>query len=327
MNRYGLIFFDKFPDAYLRNEKLLSALQSLESALILLGHGRYPNAVALMTECIEKMLKSRSESKFEDRVSLEQLIKDYNRTEGVNPELAKKSHEVRQFRNKIIHGSYSPKDDESCIKLAFTSAMPYIDHLVRTITDDELSGIFASMGSVSNDWLGRVFLDTRRVIHRKVDRKENKQKALSHDDSDKLKTSLTFLNMVFIRISMTGYNLKAITPAYNSLEVDFCLAYEEDDRGGSFWEFKKERFSNFFSEEFDDAAILLDDFHCVRCNEERIVALEEDARIVKIGCAGCEYIVTDSDVIAVFFTEKINDKIRAKLFSDSYSLLAQDEII
>ena len=325
MNENNLIFFNKFPSKYLGAEELVSALQSLESALVLIAHGRYPNVVPLMIECIEKMLRHIQGVGPKDGVALFDLLKDYNGKHKINTDLASNIEDVRRFRNNLIHNSYSPKHDEKCIKLAFLTCMPYIDHLVRTITRNDLDGIFSSMSSVSNDWLGEVFRNTRQVIQKKANRSKKAREVKGKDSAYQIESSLVILKMVFLRIAMTGYNLKAITPAYNSLEVDFLNECETQDRG-NLSEYKTSRFSIFLNQEFDGAGILLDGFDCPRCSMPRIVALEEDGEMTKVGCAGCEYTITDADVIAVFYTKKLDDSNREKLFASPYATIAIEEL-
>ena len=50
-----LIFFRDIPEKYFKKPELASSLQSIETALLLIGNNRWPNTLTLLWEATEKL--------------------------------------------------------------------------------------------------------------------------------------------------------------------------------------------------------------------------------------------------------------------------------
>ena len=315
-----LIFFDHLPSKILKDPRIISGMQSLESALVLIGFQRYPNVIALMTECIEKLLRHHYDASSDTKANLNQLIERYNEDASVTSLLKNKVNELRKFRNSLIHDAYSTKDDYKSIALAFTAALPFIDHLIRTITKGELQGIFASMDKESHAWLADIFLDTRKVVTLKLNRIE---KTKGNPNKSDLRHALYFLVLASRRIALSGYNLEAITPAYNNLEVSFYM--EEDSYSEAVYRFREKYFGEFIDSVFGGEGQLMEDLDCIKCSESYIVVLEdESSNLVEAGCVACQYSVSDPDLLAIFFKNKLSARDLNKL--NNFETNAKDEI-
>jgi hypothetical protein len=126
-----LIFLNLSPEhltAIQARPPLISALQSFETALLLLAQGRYPQALTTVASAIESAGKAHLRLPPEERCELAQLNPILNGelpTEKRLPlgELRK----FRETRNRLTHYGFTPRDDEESVSLFLKTALPFLD--------------------------------------------------------------------------------------------------------------------------------------------------------------------------------------------------------
>lgn len=96
----------------------ISSLQSFETSLIMIGLGRWANAVAHITTAIEGLAKGdRLDGKLVDLINL--FCSRHNLTES----LRESAQIVRQRRNQFMHGSVTPRDNALAIRIYLVHAL------------------------------------------------------------------------------------------------------------------------------------------------------------------------------------------------------------
>jgi len=296
---------------------MVSSLQSIESAMIMMAAGRFPSVVPLMVEAIEKLLKIHF-GPDASGMDLPDLIKKFNSEAKIKPDFQKNIFRLRKTRNRYIHYGYSPKDDDEAIELTFTTAMPYIDQIVCSVTKEEVEGLFKSIEKVSSDYLGMTFLDTRRIITRKISRNEKRKP----NEKESLKSGLWLLKTVFRVAQDIGYINQWFHPVYDPLGYDWKLKWMECD-DGTWWEFLTERRKKNIKELDPDGyfSYRLTKNLCMWCGGDCMIVFisnqvaEPDFQIDRYECADCEHGTTDKDVISIYLKNKLEETDRKKILA------------
>ncbi|CAN1494721.1 hypothetical protein MCEMIEM12_00298 [Burkholderiaceae bacterium] len=125
--RPHFIFFTNLADFQFKllrkNPPLASALQSLETCLLLVSLNRYPSALASCAMALESAWKAASKKGPEKNDNFAEILGDINAT---LPKEAP-SFDFKNFRilrNNIVHFGYTPKDDDLAAKLIFSIGLP-----------------------------------------------------------------------------------------------------------------------------------------------------------------------------------------------------------
>lgn len=93
------------------NGELLSCLQAFESSLLMIGMGRWTNALISIGLAVELLAKSSCERP----TSFLEAIDEFCSKHHLSEELKQAAHETRKKRNDYIHHSTIPKDNEDAI--------------------------------------------------------------------------------------------------------------------------------------------------------------------------------------------------------------------
>ena len=129
-----LYFFDDFPEDYLGRDGIPAALQSAETAILLIAMGRWPAITGLIWQACELFLRAKYTNPGEtyrnkNLPNGKQLQERFFQHSNILTEsLNNKATNLRALRNQVIHEGYSPKFDDTCIDLFL---MPEYPILVR----------------------------------------------------------------------------------------------------------------------------------------------------------------------------------------------------
>lgn len=107
---------------------LISTFQSIDTGLLLLAHGRHPQALSIFASALESAAKAHLQLKPDDRYNLAEALPELNNK--LPTERALPSNVLSKFRKKrnlITHYGYSHQDDEESVFLIFSTALPLID--------------------------------------------------------------------------------------------------------------------------------------------------------------------------------------------------------
>ena len=127
LERPIFLFFANFADYHFdlleKNPPLASAIQSLETCLLLVSMDRYPSAMASCAMALESAWKAASKKGPEINVNFAEILGD------INAALPKEAptfdfKKFRTLRNNIVHFGYTPKDDDIAAKLIFSIGIP-----------------------------------------------------------------------------------------------------------------------------------------------------------------------------------------------------------
>ncbi len=107
---------------------LASALQNFETALMLLAHGRHPQALAVTTSSIESAGKAHLRLEPDANYNFATLNADLN-SELPKDKMYRSTdlQALRKARNRIVHFGFSARDDEESVRLMFGTALPFLD--------------------------------------------------------------------------------------------------------------------------------------------------------------------------------------------------------
>ena len=120
-------FFTNLDDFKLKNivqrPPLASAIQSLETCLLLISLDRFPSALASCAMAIESAWKAAENIGQEYKGDFAKILGE------VNLALPKSApsfnlKEFRRLRNDVVHFGYSPKDDEAAARMLFSTGIP-----------------------------------------------------------------------------------------------------------------------------------------------------------------------------------------------------------
>ena len=308
-----LSYFSAIDNHELQEDMVLSALQAIETALLLIAADKWPTVITLLFESAEKLLKTLvpSEKKGDDKNNqetarrldngAEQLIKRYAKKYHLSNVAKKDANDFRRMRNHIAHHGYSPRDDAMIVQHVFQVAMPFLDHIFET--KFEKGSVFELAGKAQGQaWVADTFHKTSKIVERKV---------LQGDDN--FLAALLPLQLIFSRIANTGQAHNAITEFNNLLHL---LQEEHQDID---YMLKRKLYFQFL-EDLKDAikntnySILLNipDEYCLKCHDEKIigaVTFDENDKFLRVdafGCFHCEWKIWDRQVCDIFINQVLN---------------------
>ena len=140
---------------------LLSSLQSFETSLLMIGLGRWTNALVSLSNGIEILIKT--DKSLQRDLDFIDLIDSFCKTYGISENLRKCAHRVRKTRNDYVHRSLIPDDNDDAILTYMNDGLSvYKVFLEKSIN----LNLYESIAS-SN--LSRNLVETKNVLKQKKD--------------------------------------------------------------------------------------------------------------------------------------------------------------
>ena len=317
-----LILFTGMPDEFLMKDGVASALQSFETSLYLVVAGRFPTVLSLIWEACEKLLrvnyltagKTRKEAQQIKAEALQQWFLETS--DLVSKELHDNATRLRQARNEILHNGYSPKDDRMCIDLYFNAGVPYLDKVLKYLTNKSLEQI-SIQHYYSGGWFWEIYKGTRKVLTRRINQKQV-------DLLGAIGLLRVALRKIFV--NLTPNQATSVVPLVESIVLhemnDYDLSAEIEDR-----------LRNHFIKRLGDVegdTVELIGFGCPICGNESVLASvtwkgsEQEgflpAGVEGFACTECKYLMVGEDLGKVFCLEQMSDVTIAALASDECPL-------
>jgi hypothetical protein len=133
-----LFFVTKPPRTLLERSELVPALQTFETAVLLLGIRRFPASLVTAVSAIETLLEPQFPELKELREDkLKRMLNDASmryRWSYTKRDL----NNLRRARNRFVHRGFIPNDNPESIELLFKTAIPIIAHCFRDIHSFDL---------------------------------------------------------------------------------------------------------------------------------------------------------------------------------------------
>jgi len=121
-----LILISQRPTEALTSAGLASALQTFETALILMAVNRFPHSLVQIASAIEKTIKA-SLGAGDSYVNFRQLLEEARpRSKRVAKFSDTDTKAFRDLRNQIEHRGFSPKDDRKSIHAILSTGVSVI---------------------------------------------------------------------------------------------------------------------------------------------------------------------------------------------------------
>lgn len=294
-----LIFFRDIEEKNFKKPELASSLQSIETALLLIGNNRWPNTLTLLWEATEKLLKIHLRSPNLLGVELqEKYFKQENISKNLNDLVTK----FRKERNKIVHEGYSPRDNGEVIKCIFNCVIPYLDHIFVNIFDDKLFTIVAK--NPDQEWIKNIYDATRRVVTAKINR----------GDDAGLATALIPLSRAFKSID-TRSNGSCYTFSISTVEWELTENWQD-----LAWKIEEDLYREHVARmsQHTSECHRLESTRCHVCQKCSLLIsgdFERDAgkdfefyRLVcltAVGCWYCQFIYSDRDICKEMFEKRL----------------------
>ena len=143
MPRYYFIDIEKLPVDLMDHNPLAASLQTLETALILLVHGRFPAALIMIASAIESVNKAKLLLPQTDTTKpgeLYRLVKGHYKLK--RDDWSDWEYNYTLFcdrRNRFIHFGYTPECSENCAELLLKTGFPLLSNLYEALFDIHLS--------------------------------------------------------------------------------------------------------------------------------------------------------------------------------------------
>lgn len=293
------LYFFQFPDDALKDDGVASALQSFETAVMLIGFGRWPSIIPLLWGSCEALLRVKyPQSKTDKIVDIQNRL----HSEGIVKDgLHKEAHRLRGLRNEIIHSGYMPRDTPKCIELFFNAAVPYLDCLLTEVTGH---GLYDKLYPKNEIW--EVFKNTRKVVTKKINK-----------NGQGIENAMTFLILAVRQTFSPKFipgELLAIQESEFELEAIWYAGRE----------IRKE-IINEISGSNSDYCFELSGVGCPLCGQNVLASVSWESKgdsdrfvgLILVGCHACGYVVRDPDLINVFFKNQLSNELIAELESNN----------
>lgn len=140
---------------------LLSSLQSFETSLLMIGLGRWTNALISLTNGIEILIKI--DKSMQRDLDFVDLIDSFCKTYGISENLRQCAHRVRKTRNDYVHRSLIPDDNDNAILTYMNDGLSvYKVFLEKSIS----MNLYESIASPD---LCRNLVETKNLLKQKKD--------------------------------------------------------------------------------------------------------------------------------------------------------------
>ena len=318
MNSESAPIFDFFVDAArlgaLYEEGVVAGLQSMESAFLLIGSGRWPSVIVLSWQACELLLRDKY-SGDQKAWQLQEYFKEdsIDLTDGLN----ERAVLLRELRNSIIHEGYSPKFDKDSIEHFFLSALPYFSLLMK----DRIGQGMHSTLSAREDtkWFSELIKDTSKVVETKLDK------------DVELGFSTFFLQKSLMRIVQMGVRVSDGFSPW-TYEQDYLFERNQDAEYEAMIHAKR-----ILARELEPVfhePISIHQTLCPVCHEDSLVVAPEISEVdnnswqlegvSSCGCWRCCYTLKDSELIEVFITSKLKESDINRLESENSFTFADE---
>jgi hypothetical protein len=279
-------------------DDIASSLQSIETALFLIGQNRWPTVIMLLFKAIEQLLKHDLKRK----KTSEKLINLFSEKYDLPDELKVNAHNLRNLRNEITHRGYSPRDDDEIIMATFNYAIPFLDAIFIKTFEDSVFDLIAK--GTGQEWIANTYKKTLKLVRKKTDLKD-----------PNLSAALLQLKIVFRRIERTS---NAHTDVFSGSAQDEILSEEYQDVA---YEIERKLYSNFLNALKTniikinyDLLLHIPNLKCLNCAQDKVVGAvsfhsdESFNKVMAFGCYQCEYSIWDDDVCDVFVNEILDQE-------------------
>jgi hypothetical protein len=166
----SLVFFMGVSDEILNKPFVLSSLQDVEGALLLVSDRRWPASLMMLWSACEKMLRAAIFDSADDKNAITQQLKDtksidlQNQFKQMNNSLSSPlhdaGHKLRQLRNDIAHRGSSPEDDFKCIDAFFRGGISYYEACMQHTVGVKIK---EAMG-LEGKWFWEIYEKTRKGV-------------------------------------------------------------------------------------------------------------------------------------------------------------------
>jgi hypothetical protein len=293
-----LCFFFQCSDDVLNKEGVASALQSFETAIMLIAYERWPSIVPLIWGACEALLRVKYPNS-DEKIHI--IQEKFKLEKNISSALNNNAHKLRQLRNDIAHKGYIPRDTQKCIELFFNAGIPYLDCLLEDVTGLKL---FEALYPQSEGEIWSVFKDTRKVITRKINKSD-----------DKIEKGLLFL-ILKIR--------NKFSPTYISEALWDMQSFYEEELWISEMRFKN-KLINCIEKKQNDYCFELSDIRCPICGSDVLACFLWKGKgenwqfdsLNSVGCYKCVYLIEDKDLIEIFFHNRLTKELISELESDN----------
>lgn len=290
------VFF-QVPKESLEKEGVASALQSFETAVMLMAYDRWPSIAPLIWGACEALLRVKYRGNNEDIWIIQDRFHEDN---NVSRALGDSAHRLRKLRNEIAHKGYMPRDTPRCIELFFNAGVPYFDCLLKYVIGYGLFDILYPKGA-GEIW--DVFKNTRKVVTKRINRPLASTKG-----------ALLFLTL---KVRET------FSPTY----IPDALWELQDSEQDGLWE-SEMRLRNQLIERINkdhNDCFELSGVSCPVCGSDVLASCSWKGsdpnwkldRLNPVGCYKCSYLTTDEDLIDVFFHGQLTEEQIASLESET----------
>ncbi|MBJ89315.1 MAG: hypothetical protein CMO98_05575 [Woeseia sp.] len=155
-DRQGQFIFLEF-DAPIEGE-VLSSIQSFETSLIMIGMGRWTNAIISITNSIETILRLDLETTSE----LQSLIGAYCQKHKISKSLEDAAHRTRKKRNEFVHTGIIPDDNTEAILVYFNDSISVFKFFLEKSRGINLYKNFGSAKLAENLLFAKNYIKSKR---------------------------------------------------------------------------------------------------------------------------------------------------------------------
>jgi len=191
-------------------DQIVSSLQAFEVSILMLGLGRFPNAMISISNAIELVCRHSIPTQYDYLKSIDNFCAKHNISEN----LRSAAHETRKIRNTFVHNSLTPDDNAQALNAYFTHALSVFKVFFEKVC---YANVYQC---ISNDALRRNLIIAKDLI------KSKKNPSVS-DGAVLVKTVTNLINILSIPeiYKGDGFDLKSIN-FYDALDTQ--EGYYED---------------------------------------------------------------------------------------------------
>ena len=287
---------------------IASALQSFETSIYCIAMHRWPATTGLVWQAIELFLQNAYGSG-----SNRELMHMHLKDKKVSKDLHESADRLRRTRNEFVHSGYSPRDDEKSVQLFFEAGVPYLNSLVVNELGKEIYE-FNGTGQGA-DWFWDIYRATRKIIH--------KRKA---SNSSSTMAGVKFFARACTKVVKTNGRFESFLHPYEPYEHFLAEMYY-----GTYLDIGCAIVQTFLKDAFSgsgDEVVWINKLDCPFCDAGLMGQCEwggnknEDfMSLISVGCARCDYLITDKDATSILFGAKLSDQQKVKMHFQSTVLV------
>lgn len=189
-------------------DQIVSSLQAFEVSILMLGLGRFPNAMISISNAIELVCRHSIPTQ---RDYLK-LIDNFCAVHNISGNLRSAAHETRKIRNTFVHNSLTPDDNEQALNAYFTHALSVFKVFFEKAS---CANVYQH---ISNDTLKRNLIIAKDLI-------KSKNNPRVSDGAVFVKTVTNLINIIVVPeiYKGDGFDVKSLKfhDAIEEQEVDY----------------------------------------------------------------------------------------------------------